>query len=44
MKLKKLIKKKKKIVKSLLDLKHKLYKQEIKVAKIERKYWFTTVN
>ena len=44
MKLKKLKKKKKKIEKSLLKLKDKLYRANIQVAQIERKYWFTTVN
>jgi len=44
MKLKKLKKKKKKVEKSLFELKDKLYRANIKLAQIERKYWFTTLN
>ena len=44
MKLKKLKKKKKQLEKSLSKLKNKLYKLNVEVAQIERKYWFTTLN
>ena len=44
MKLKKLKKKKKKVEKSLFRLKDKLYRLNVELAQIERKYWFTTVN
>jgi len=43
-KLKKLKKKKKKFEKSLFKLKDELYRLNVKLAQIERKYWFTTVN